>query len=94
MKELIEKLITDYKADKLTWHDIQDIVEARIMEQDGKGMTLDINVIHNRVVKENKILEEIERRIKEYQDEIAMQTYMKREQVVLNSYKKNERRIK
>lgn len=94
MKQLIEKLIADYKADKLTWHDIQDIVEARIMEQDGKGMTLDINAIHNRVVKENKILEEIERRIKEYQDEIAMQTYMKREQVVLNSYKKNERRIK
>lgn len=64
MDELIKQLITDYKADRITWHDIQDIVEGYIMKQDGKGMTLDINVIHNRVLKENKILEEIERGIK------------------------------
>lgn len=64
MDELINRLVNDYKANRITWHDIQDMVEAYIMKQDGKGMTLDINVIHNRVTKENKILEEIERRIK------------------------------
>jgi len=65
MEKLINELVADYKADKVTWHDIQDIVEGHIMQQDGKGMTLDINVIHNRVLKENKILEAIEERIKE-----------------------------
>ena len=64
MDELINKLVADYKADRITWHDIQDIVEGYVMRQDGKGMTLDINVIHNRVTKENVILEKIERRVK------------------------------
>jgi hypothetical protein len=64
MDELINKLVTDYKADRITWHDIQDMVEGYVMKQDGKGMTLDINVIHTRVIKENKILEKIEKEIR------------------------------
>ena len=64
MDELINRLVNDYKANRITWHDIQDMVEAYIMKQDGKGMTLDINVIHNRVTKENKILERIEKEIR------------------------------
>lgn len=64
MDELINKLVTDYKADRITWHDIQDMVEGYVMKQDSKGMTLDINVIHARVTKENKILEKIEKEIK------------------------------
>lgn len=64
MDKLINRLVNDYKANRITWHDIQDMVEAYIMKQDGKGMTLDINVIHNRVTKENKILERIEKEIR------------------------------
>ena len=64
MDELINRLVTDYEAECITWHDIQDIVEGYVMKQDGKGMTLDINVIHARVIKENEILEKIEKEIR------------------------------
>ena len=30
MQDLIQKLVNDYKADKITWHDIQDIVEGHV----------------------------------------------------------------
>lgn len=64
MDELINRLVTDYEAECITWHDIQDIVEGYIMKQDGKGMTLDINVIRDRAIKENAILEKIENKIR------------------------------
>ena len=28
MQDLIQKLVNDYNADKITWHDIQNIVEG------------------------------------------------------------------
>lgn len=63
MDELINTLITDYKADRITWHDIQDQVEFYVMQLDGHGLVLDKNIIHKRVLKENEILQEIEKRI-------------------------------
>ena len=58
------ELVNDYKADKLTWHDIQDIVESYVMQQDSEGMTFDINIIRNRAIKANKILEKIEKELR------------------------------
>lgn len=64
MEDLIKKLVADYKADKITWHDIQDQVEAWIIEQDGKGCTFDKDIIKARFHKEIDILNEVEFQIK------------------------------
>lgn len=63
MDELINKLVAKYKADHITWHDIQDQVEAYVLQLDGHGLVLDKDIIHKRVLKENEILQEIEKRI-------------------------------
>jgi hypothetical protein len=63
MKELIQKLVADYKADHITWHDIQDQVEAWVMQADGFGMTRDRDIICERFLKTEEILAEIECRI-------------------------------
>lgn len=63
MKDLIQKLVAEYKADKTTWHDIQDQVEAWVMQADGFGMTRDRDIICERFLKTEEILAEIECRI-------------------------------
>lgn len=40
MDELIQTLVADYKADRITWHDIQDTVEAEVQKTRG-GSLLD-----------------------------------------------------
>ena len=64
MDELINKLVTEYKADHITWHDIQDQVEAYVLQLDGHGLVLDKDIIHKRVLKENDILTKIENQLK------------------------------
>lgn len=64
MDELINKLVAEYKADHITWHDIQDQVEAYVLQLDGYGLVLDKDIIHKRVLKENEILQEIENQLK------------------------------
>lgn len=63
MKELINKLVTEYKENKTTWHDIQDQVEAWVMQADGFGMTIDRDIIYERFLKTDEVLAEIECRI-------------------------------
>jgi len=67
MKDLIERLVAEYKANMITWHDIQDMVEAQVIIQQGFN-TKDIlnnadirKVYFNQV---NSILSQIERRLK------------------------------
>lgn len=64
MDELIKRLVAEYKADTITWHDIQDEVEVFIINQDGKGCTFDKDIIKARFHKEIDILNEIEFQIK------------------------------
>ena len=61
---MIKELIEDYKADRITWHDIQDIVEGYLIKQAGGVKAYDKIPIRQRVAEENAILEEIERGIK------------------------------
>lgn len=63
MDELINTLVADYKADRITWHDIQDQVEAYVISLDGKGLTMNWETIRVRQAKANIILAEIEKRI-------------------------------
>lgn len=65
MNNLIQQLVADYNADRATWHDIQDVVEARVMSQDHKGMVTDPSTIFDRMTKVNSILSKIENQIKE-----------------------------
>ena len=67
MKDLIERLVAEYKANMITWHDIQDMVEAQVIIQQGFN-TKDIlnnadirKVYFNQV---NSILSQTERRLK------------------------------
>lgn len=64
MDELIKRLVAEYKADTITWHDIQDQVEAWIIEQDGKGCTFDKDIIIKRFHKETEILDKIESKLR------------------------------
>lgn len=61
MEELISKLVREYQADMITWHDIQDIVGAYVMKQVGGGVTTEVTLA--RFHKANTILQEIERRM-------------------------------
>lgn len=63
MDELIQELITDYRASRITWHDIQDIVEGQLMIRAGGGKAYSKIPLKQRIEEENKILEEIERGI-------------------------------
>lgn len=63
MKEFIEELVNDYKADKLTWHDIQDIVEGRVaMLHGGVGHTKEERIAQFK--ESDKILTKIENKLK------------------------------
>ena len=63
MQDLIQKLVNDYNADKITWHDIQDIVEGRVaMLHGGVGHTKEEMIAQFK--ESNKILTEIENKLK------------------------------
>lgn len=63
MKDLIEKLVAEYKADTITWHDIQDQVEAQLIIKAGGTKEYNKIPIRERITKENAILEKIEKGI-------------------------------
>lgn len=63
MDELIEKLVAEYKANSITWHDIQDIIEGYLMKQAGGMKEYDKIPIQQRITEENFILEKIEKGI-------------------------------
>lgn len=63
MEKFIQKLVNDYKADKITWHDIQDIVEGRVaMLRGGVGHTKEEMIAQFK--ESDKILAEIENKLK------------------------------
>ena len=63
MQDLIQKLINDYKANKITWHDIQDIVEGRVaILYGGVGHTKEEMIAQFK--ESDKILAEIENKLK------------------------------
>ena len=57
MDELVKQLVDEYKSDKLTWHDIQDIVEGQITIKNGtkdyKQNFIEVNDILTKI--ENKL---------------------------------------
>lgn len=65
MGELIQRLVAEYRADQITWHDIQDQVEAYVLMQDGKGLNVTTTDIAKRFAKSNAILTKIENLLKE-----------------------------
>ena len=63
MQDLIQKLVNDYNDNKITWHDIQDIVEGRVaMSHSGVGHTKEDMIAQFR--ESDKILAEIEKQLK------------------------------
>lgn len=63
MQDLIQKLVNDYNADKITWHDIQDIVEGRVaILHGGVGHTKEEMIAQFK--ESDKILVEIENQLK------------------------------
>lgn len=65
MEDLIQTLVDDYVADKITWHDIQDIVEAQLVIRAGGVKEYDKIPIRERMAEENDILTKIENKWKE-----------------------------
>ena len=68
MEELIEELTNEYNEGFITWHDIQDIVEGRLMLLAGGYKAYEKIPIRERFTKEDKMLKEIEKRIYEEVD--------------------------
>ena len=64
MDELINKLIAEYRADHITWHDIQDQVEAQLIIKAGGVKAYEEIPIHKRIQQENDILTKIENKLK------------------------------
>ena len=63
MDKLLKELVNDYKADKITWHDIQDIVEGRVaMLRGGVSHTKEEMIAQFK--EGDKILAEIENKLK------------------------------
>lgn len=63
MQDLIQKLVNDYNADKITWHDIQDIVEGRVaILHGGVGHTKEEMIAQFK--ESDRILSEIENQLK------------------------------
>lgn len=63
MEKFIQELVSDYKADKITWHDIQDIVEGRVaVSHSGVGHTKEEMIAQFK--ESDKILAEIEDKLK------------------------------
>lgn len=63
MEEFIQELVSEYKADKITWHDIQDIVEGRVaVSHGGVGHTKEEMIAQFK--ESDRILAEIEKQLK------------------------------
>ena len=63
MEKFIQKLVNDYNADKITWHDIQDIVEGHVARShNGVGHTKEERIAQFK--ESDKILAEIEDKLK------------------------------
>lgn len=63
MDKFIQKLVNDYKADKITWHDIQDMVEGYIAVLHG-GVAHTNEEIIAQFKESDKILTKIENQLK------------------------------
>lgn len=62
-QDLIQKLVNDYNANKVTWHDIQDIVEGHVaVLHGGVGHTKEEMIAQFK--ESDKILAEIEAQLK------------------------------
>lgn len=63
MQDLIQKLVNDYNAEKITWHDIQDIVEGHVaILHGGVGHTKEEMIAQFK--ESDRILSEIENQLK------------------------------
>ena len=64
MQNLINKLVIGYNDGEYTWHDIQDIVGGALVKEAGGGSEYLKIPAHERIHRENEILEQIEKRLK------------------------------
>lgn len=64
MDDFIKDIITDYKKERITWHDIQDQVEAQLIIKAGGVKAYEEIPIHKRIQQENDILTKIENQLK------------------------------
>ena len=63
MDDFIKDIITDYNEERITWHDIQDIVEGYCIKQAGGFKEYSKLPIRKRITKEDAILRKIESKI-------------------------------
>ena len=63
MDDFIKSIITDYNEERITWHDIQDLVEGYCIKQAGGFKEYSKLPIRERITKENEILRKIESKI-------------------------------
>ena len=60
MEDFIKDIITDYNEERVTWHDIQDLVEGYCIKQAGGFKEYSKLPIRERITKEDEILRKIE----------------------------------
>ena len=63
MDDFIKNIITDYNEERITWHDIQDLVEGYCIKQAGGFKEYSKLPIRERITKEDEILRKIESEI-------------------------------
>ena len=63
MDDFIKSIITDYNEERITWHDIQDLVEGYCIKQAGGFKEYSKLPIRERITKEDEILRKIESEI-------------------------------
>ena len=63
MDDFIKDIITDYNEERITWHDIQDLVEGYCIMQAGSFKEYSKLPIRERITKEDEILRKIESEI-------------------------------
>ena len=63
MDDFIKSIITDYNEERITWHDIQDLVEGHCIKQAGGFKEYSKLPIRERITKEDEILRKIESEI-------------------------------
>lgn len=63
MDDFIKDIITDYNEERITWHDIQDLVEGYCAKQAGGVKEYSKTPIRERLATEDEILRKIESEI-------------------------------
>ena len=63
MDDFIKGIITDYNEERITWHDIQDLVGGYCIKQAGGFKEYSKLPIRERITKEDEILRKIESKI-------------------------------